>query len=84
MNGLRSFPSISELPKLLDASDWEWQRPPLRDDGMGMDANWWIGTDREGRRWLVKMTNGFYAYREHVFASLAQRLGISCQSRRIS
>lgn len=26
------------------------------------------------------MTGSFYAYREHVFASLAQRLGISCQS----
>ena len=45
-----------------------------------MDADWWIGTDREGRNWLVKMTGSFYAYREHVFASLAQRLGISCQS----
>ena len=45
-----------------------------------MDADWWIGTDREGRRWLVKMTGSSYAYREHVFALLAQRLGISCQS----
>ena len=80
MNKSLSFPLISELPKLLDASDWEWQTPPPRDDGLGMPPWWWIGTDRSGRRWLVKMSNGFCAYREHVFASLAQRLGISCQS----
>ena len=41
-----------------------------------MDPDWWIGTDLEGRQWLVKMKGSFYAYREHVFASLAQRAGI--------
>lgn len=80
MNERRSFPLISQLPKLLDASDWSWQKPPQREGRFGMSPEWWIGRDREGRKWLVKMRNGFYAYREHVFASLAQRLGISCQS----
>jgi hypothetical protein len=80
MNERRSFPLISELPKLLDASDWKWQKPPQRHSGMGMSPEWWIGADRGGRKWLVKMRNGFYAYREHVFASLAQRLRISCLS----
>jgi hypothetical protein len=46
----------------------------------GMKPAWRIGVDRESRKWLVKMTGSFYGYREHVFASLAQRLGLSCQS----
>ena len=74
------FPSIDDLPKILDCSNWVWAKPPSRDDWDGIQPEWWIGTDEASRRWLVKMTNSFYAYREHVFASLAQRLQISCQS----
>ena len=62
------------------SSGWRWRKPAPRDHWMGMDPDWWIGTDAEGRRWLVKMKGSFYAYREHVFASLAQQIGISCQS----
>jgi hypothetical protein len=80
MNRGRSFPLISELPKLMDSSGWAWHKPACGSIGLGMKPEWWIGTDAKGRRWLVKMRNGFFAYREHVFASLAQRLGISCQS----
>jgi len=76
----RSFPKIRELPQLIDASDWVWQKPSLHDDKARIKAEWWIGTDSDGTKWLLKMTGGFYAYREHVFASLAQRIGISCQS----
>lgn len=61
-------------------SDWIWQKPPVREGWLGADPDWWIGTDTNNCKWIVKMTGGFYAYREHVFASLAQRLGMSCQS----
>ncbi len=46
----------------------------------GMKHGWWIGVAPDSREWLLKMTGSFYGYRERVFASLAQRLGISCQS----
>ena len=74
------FPLNSELPKLIDCSDWMWQKPPRSENWIGMKPDWWVGTDADGGRWLVKMTGGTSGYREHVFTSLAQRLGISCQS----
>ena len=74
------FPRNSELPQLIDCSDWVWQKPPRRQNCSGMKPEWWIGTDADGGRWLVKMRDGTFGYREHVFTSLAQRLGISCQS----
>jgi len=40
----------------------------------------WIGTDRDGHDWLVKLRGGFRAYRERAFGIMAQHLGISCQS----
>lgn len=75
-----SFPLITELPRLFDASDWSWSRVPHSGGPYGLKSDWWIGTDREGHKWLVKMTGSLFAYQEHVFASLAQRLGLSCQS----
>lgn len=70
------FPKITELPELLIASDWEWRMPAENE----LKHGWWIGVAPDSRKWLLKMTGSFYGYREHVFASLAQRLGISCQS----
>jgi hypothetical protein len=40
----------------------------------------WIGTDRNGQDWLVKLRGGFRAYRERAFGVIAQHLGLSCQS----
>jgi hypothetical protein len=58
-----------------------WSRPkPSHTRYQELKSYWWLGTDEMGRRWVLKMTGSNYAYREHVFASLAQRLGISCQS----
>ncbi len=42
--------------------------------------NFWIGTDRDGNRWLTKLRGDFYAYREIVFGRLAQQMGWSCQT----
>ena len=69
------------LPVHVVATNWNWSRPkPNPNLAFGLKANWWIGTDIADRRWVVKMTGSNYAHREHVFAALAQRLGISCQS----
>lgn len=81
MAELQSVPAIPHLPTHVIATDWNWvsaipdyRRPfPLHKD-------WWIGIDGNGHRWLVKMSGSNHAYREHVFAALAQRIGISCQS----
>lgn len=72
-----SYPLISELPALLDTAGWTWQiiqRPDHASDGF------WIGTDRDGRNWLTKLRGSSYAYREIVFAKIAQHLNWSCQS----
>jgi hypothetical protein len=75
------FPLITNLPVHVVATDWNWLRPkPNSKLAFGLKSNWWIGTDNMGRRWVVKMRGSNRAYREHVFAALAQRLGISCQS----
>lgn len=70
-----SFPLIVDLPPVIDSTDWTWQ---------SFDAshkfNFWIGTDHEGNRWLTKLRGPEYAYREIVFARLAQQMGWSCQS----
>lgn len=71
------FPLMSELPALLDTSGWSWaifEAPAHGSDGF------WVGTDLHGHKWLTKLRGSFYAYREMVFARLAQRMGWSCQS----
>ena len=73
------IPKIADLPRGLISSDWKW-RLPSGDESHRLKHGWRIGTDPQARQWLVKMKGSFYAYREHVFASVAQRLGISCQS----
>jgi hypothetical protein len=75
------FPAIANLPTHVVATDWNWTRPKPNHNRLdGLKADWWVATDDTGRRWVVKMTGGNCAYREHVFAALAQRLDISCQS----
>jgi hypothetical protein len=68
-----SFPLITDLPRLLVANDWRWEPCSFRGECV-------IGIDPESRRWLVQIKGSQKAYQEHVFARLAQRLGISCQS----
>ena len=74
---MSSFPPIKDLPPVLDSTGWIWTpyRTPLVYSG-----NFWLGTDQFGNRWLTKLRGSFYAYREIVFARLAQRMGWSCQS----
>ncbi len=69
-----SFPPIKELPPVLDSTGWSWNifHTPLSD--------FWLGTDLDGNRWLTKLRGSFRAYREIVFARLAQEMGWSCQS----
>lgn len=69
----KSFPLIVDLPDLLIANDWRWEPCDFRRHCV-------IGIDQESRRWLVQIRGSRKAYQEHVFAKLAQRLGISCQS----
>lgn len=72
-----SFPQMHDLPSLVETTGWQWcrfQAPVVP------TKNFWLGTDRQGNRWLTKLRGDFYAYREIVFARLAQQMGWSCQS----
>lgn len=73
-----SFPLLSELPETVNTTGWNWERftPPFESE----HDNFWLGTDIEGNRWLTKLTGSFYAYREIVFARLAQAMNWSHQS----
>lgn len=72
-----SFPLMAELPTLIDTAGWSWVQVSMP----GHASNgFWIGTDPQGNRWLTKLRGSFYAYREIVFARLAQNMGWSCQS----
>ena len=74
---MMSFPPINELPPVLRTSGWSWE-PYVTPSFPSYD--FWVGSDPAGRRWLTKLHGDFYAYREIVFARLAQRMGWSCQS----
>ncbi len=72
-----SFPLIKDLPLVIGTNGWQWEKfltpgPPQND--------FWLGTDKEGNKWLTKLRSDFYAYREIVFARIAQKMGWSCQS----
>ena len=72
-----SFPLIRELPPTLLANDWTWQ--PFSTPSFPSQQVW-LGTDAQGRVWLTKLSGSYHAYREIVFARIAQQLGWSCQS----
>lgn len=72
-----SFPLMSELPASLETTGWSWAQ--ISRSGQPSDG-FWIGTDLNGNRWLTKLRGSFYAYREIVFARLAQTMNWSCQS----
>lgn len=72
-----SFPLIRDLPLIVDTDGWIWQ--PF-DPPSAPSHNFWLGTDSQGNRWLTKLGGPFRAYREIVFARLAQQMGWSCQS----
>ncbi len=70
------FPSIIQLPQLVRSTGWHWEQRAF-----GLYAhNFWVGTDQEGRHWLVKMRGKYDAVRERVYASLSQHVGICTQS----
>jgi hypothetical protein len=71
------FPSIAELPAVLDSTGWTWEQ---YETPSFPSHSFWVGTDSDGRKWLTKLTGDFYAYREIVFARIAQKMGWSCQS----
>jgi len=72
-----SFPLIRDLPPVLDTTGWSWKRFTAP---VAPSYNFWLGTDQDGNRWLTKLKGSFYAYREIVFARLAQDMKCSCQS----
>lgn len=74
---MSSFPLMSNLPQSVSTTGWSWEQfaPPSVPS-----ENFWLGTDCEGNRWLTKLRGSFYAYREVVFARLAQAMKWSCQS----
>lgn len=74
---MTSFPLMSELPRVIDTTDWIWERFNAT---VTPSCNFWIGIDHEGSRWLTKLRGVNRAYREIVFAQLAQAMGWSCQS----
>ena len=72
------FPRIAELPLILHAQGWHWEKKSI---GFGFDQRvFWIGTDDNGRSWIVKMRGNVKAVDERVYASLSQHLGICTQS----
>lgn len=74
---MSSFPRIIDLPPVIETFGWHWTpftSPYAPSDGF------WLGTDREGNRWLTKLRGDFRAYREIIFGRLAQRMNWSCQS----
>lgn len=74
---MSSFPLMRQLPPSLLAEGWTWQSfstPSFPSQQV------WLGTDALGRVWLTKLSGSYHAYREIVFARIAQQLGWSCQS----
>lgn len=72
-----SFPLMRDLPQVVETAGWHWKAFTAP---VAPSTNFWVGTDLHGNRWLTKLTGDFYAYREIVFARLAQQMGWSCQS----
>jgi hypothetical protein len=70
-------PLVKELPSVLDTTGWDWQ--PFEPPG-GARNDFWIASDRQGNKWLVKLRGSFRGYRELVFERLVQRIGWPCQS----
>ncbi|MBI5753490.1 MAG: hypothetical protein HZA59_15305 [Hydrogenophilales bacterium] len=68
---------MSELPPVVETTGWSWERFTAP---VAPSRNFWLGVDREGNRWLTKLTGAFYSYREIIFARLAQAMNWSCQS----
>jgi hypothetical protein len=68
---------MSELPHMVEPTGWTWER---FEAPVAPSHNFWLGVDRNGNRWLTKLKGPFCAYREIVFARLAQAMGWSCQS----
>jgi hypothetical protein len=62
---------------MLDTTGWRWERCQTPSSP---SHDFWLGFDLAGSRWLTKLHGDFYAYRELVFARLAQKMGWSCQS----
>ena len=72
-----SFPRIADLAPLIETAGWQWT--PFTTPSFPRKTLW-RGKDRGGNCWLTKLRGDFYAYREIVFARLAQKMNWSCQS----
>ena len=72
-----SFPLMSELPSSLSTRGWSWERICTSSQS---SKDFWLASDRQGNKWLLKLRGSFCAYREITFARIAQKLGWSCQS----
>ena len=73
---MSSYPLVCQLPPLVTTAGWQWQKFEPASTG----ANFWIGTDTDGNRWLTKLRGSFCAYREIIFSRLAQSMKWSYQS----
>lgn len=67
------YSKIADLDSHFCGEQWTWRRSPT-------GREHWIGVDKLGREWLVKMTGSFNALRERVFDQVVQTIGLSCQS----
>lgn len=67
------FPLMRDLPSLVSTKSWHWKAFPGH-------RYFWIGVDEHSNCWLVKQKGTWNAVREHIYADLAQTLGICTQS----
>ena len=74
---MSSIPKMSSFPTVIETVGWRWDQLAAPDRELD---GFWIGVDADGNKWLTKLRGSFYAYREIVFAKLAQTMGWSCQS----
>lgn len=74
---MASFPLMNDLPRSVSTTGWHWERFA---EPSALSGGFWLGTDHAGNRWLTKLRGSFYAYREIVFARIAQAMKWSCQS----
>ncbi len=58
---------------MVSTEGWSWKAFPGH-------RNFWIGTDTTSNSWIIKQKGTWNAIREHIYADLAQTLGICTQS----
>jgi hypothetical protein len=48
-----SFPLMRDLPPVVETTGWDWRS---FEAPVAPSMNFWFGTDRQGNRWLTKLT----------------------------